>query len=420
MADVGTAEERRVEEENLQSPPADPDPGDPGHPSLVSDPVPPDVLEPPGDGGGGEGASSLSQSSEQPAPVQTGTGGEDSSGGRQTPGDGGKASSPSEVLEVLNKGEDPNGDEDIPPGALAAFKTAKAGQKENLAPGSSPETLEVLRGTLRRIVGLDRRVEFSAESVQHIMGLARDGEPVNLELEQELLDEFKAVGIDLEAVKLTYESLLEEDRRQLTTFQVQRAFLSALERVEEVAAQVSERLGLRIELFEAQGKDQLKLVSALRVLFDSEEERAKRMVAGVRERLEAERAALEAFLVQLNEERESLREVLEENPRHLAQGAKKQLDDQVVALQKGIKDLHADLKSSQTAARDIGEKVEVAGKVLESVKDEGSRVMTELERVAREGLAVRRLALLGGVIGSAVGGFFAFVVLLLLWAVTGG
>ena len=46
--------------------------------------------------------------------------------------------------------------------------------------------------------------------------------------------------------------------------------------------------------------------------------------------------------------------------------------------------------------------------------------MSELQRVANSGLAVRRLALLGGVVGSAVGGFFAFVVLLLLWAVTSG
>jgi hypothetical protein len=304
--------------------------------------------------------------------------------------------------------------------ALAVVRDSAGEQARAGRDAESGRTAEAVRNEVRKLVGVDRNVEFAAESVQHVMGLTRDGEPVNLELEQELLGELRAVGIDLDAVKLRYETLSAEDRREFTTFEVQQAFLTALARVEEVADKVSVRLGHRIRMFEAQGKDQLKLVSGLRVLVEAEKEGIEKMVSGFGERLEAEKATLEALIAGVNGEREQLRELLEENPQQIARAAKKKLDDQVQGLQQGFEDVGGHLKSCETRAHEITERLGSAGAAATAVEQEASRVMSELQRVASSGFAVRRLALLGGAIGSAVGGFFAFVVLLLLWAVTSG
>ena len=191
---------------------------------------------------------------------------------------------------------------------IDVVKNAVAGQAEDNRDAASGKTVSDVRKEVRRILGLDKKPDFEAESLQHVMGLTRDGEPVNLELEQELLAEIAAVGLDLEAVKLRYATLVEEDRRRLTTFEVQQAFVSALDRVEDVANKVSERLGLRIQMFEAHAKDQLKLVSALRELVDAEKRKVEEMAAGVRQRVEAEKADLEQLVKGVAAEREQLRE----------------------------------------------------------------------------------------------------------------
>ena len=303
---------------------------------------------------------------------------------------------------------------------IDVVKNAVAGQAEDNRDAASGKTVSDVRKEVRRILGLDKKPDFEAESLQHVMGLTRDGEPVNLELEQELLAEIAAVGLDLEAVKLRYATLVEEDRRRLTTFEVQQAFVSALDRVEDVANKVSERLGLRIQMFEAHAKDQLKLVSALRELVDAEKRKVEEMAAGVRQRVEAEKADLEQLVNGVAAEREQLRDVLEQNPASIAGEARKKLNDQVQALEKAFGDLGGHLKSCENRANEITDRLSSAGAAATAVEQEAARVMSELQRVASAGFAVRRLALLGGVLGSAVGGFFAFVVLLLLWAVTGG
>ena len=277
-----------------------------------------------------------------------------------------------------------------------------------------------MRKEVRRVLGLDKKPDFEAESLQHVMGLTRDGEPVNLELEQELLAEIAAVGLDLDAVKLRYDTLVAEDRRRLTTFEVQQAFVSALDRVEEVANKVSERLGLRIQMFEAHAKDQLRLISSLRELVEAEKEKVEQMAAGIRERVAAEKADLEKLIDGLLADRQQLRDVLEQNPENIAGAARKKLNTQVGELEKAFGGLKGHLKSVETGVHEVVDRLGSAGASATAVEQEAARVMSELQRVASAGFAVRRLALLGGVIGSAAGGFFAFVVLLLLWAVTAG
>ena len=341
----------------------------------------------------------------------------DGESGKESASDGssnGAATGGDEQLSLRVPCSDPTSED------IETLKASVGGQAKDNRDAASGKAASAVRKEVRRILGLDGKPDFEAESVQHVMGLTRDGEAVNLELEQELMAELAAVGIDLDAVKLRYETLLEEDRRQLTTFAVQRAFVSALGRVEEVADKVSERLGLRIQMFEAQGKDQLKLVSALRELVEAEKKKVEQMVAGVRARLEAEKADLEKLVERVGGEREQLRELLEENPANVAGEARKKLDDQVQALEKAFGDVGGHLKSCETRANEITERLGSAGAAATAVEQEAARVMSELQRVASAGFAVRRLALLGGVVGSAVGGFFAFVVLLLLWAVTGG
>ncbi len=284
------------------------------------------------------------------------------------------------------------------PGAVRAIRENAKRQAENDRENASRKAAEVVRVEVRRILGLEHRPTFEAESVSHVMGLARDGEPVNPELEKELRAELDGLGIDLAGVHLRYETMSEDDRRALTTFEVQQEFLRVVERVDTLATQASVSLGHRIRMFDAQAKDQLKLVAGLTVLIETQQKQVEVLIAGFRRKM--------------REETESFGDFVREE--------RKKLTDKVQEILGSFGEVSAEAQSCQKVSVSISEKLESAGQVSESLKDEASRVMSELNRVAGEGIAVRRLALLGGVIGSAAGGFFAFVVLLLLWAVTSG
>ena len=290
------------------------------------------------------------------------------------------------------------GSQQMDPGAVRAMRENAKRQAENDRENASRKAAEVVRVEVRRILGLDHKPTFEAESVSHVMGLARDGEPVNPELEKELRAELDGLGIDLAGVRLRYETMSEDDRRALTTFEVQQEFLRVVERVDMLATQASVSLGHRIRMFDAQAQDQLKLVAGLTVLIETRQKQVEDLIAG--------------FQQNMLKETESFQDFVREE--------KKKLTDKVQEVLGSFGKVSAEAQSCQKVSVSITEKLESAGQVSESLKDEASRVMSELRRVAGEGIAVRRLALLGGVMGSAVGGFFAFVVLLLLWAVTSG
>lgn len=271
-------------------------------------------------------------------------------------------------------------------------------QGEDTEEDASEKAAEKVRKEVRRILGLDGKPDFEAESLSHVMGLARDGERVDPELEKELRGELVSLGVNLDGVKLRYESISKEDRRQLTTFEVQQAFLSVVERVDKLATQASVSLGHRIGIFEREAQDYRKLFAGLRVLLETHKEQFETLVVGFRKKIEEETHRFEQFV---SEEKQTL-------------------TDKLKSFQSVFEDVDGHLKSCENRVRVLDDKVDSVGSTLTQAEQEAQRMISDLQRVAGSGFAVRRLALLGGVIGSAVGGFFAFLVLLLLWAATSG
>ena len=346
----------------------------------------------PGDGGDGQEAGG------QPGDEVEGEPG--SSGGDVGPGERGARAGSESGSGDSGDGTGAGGDEQLVVlnEDIAAVRQNVQGQAEANTEAVADESAVAVRKEVRRILGLDGKPGFEAESVSHIMGLARDGERVDPELEKELLAELDALGVDLGVVQLRYDSLSKEDRRQLTTFEVQQAFLRVVDRVETLATQASVSLGHRIRMFESESKDHLKLVAGVRVVLETQQEQVEEVAVGFRKKMQEETEGFEEFV---GEE-------------------KKTLTEKVKGFQMAFEGVGGHLKSCQTAAREVVSQLESAGAASTAVGQEAARVMSDLQRVANSGLAVRRLALLGGLAGSAVGGFFAFVVLLLLWAVTSG
>ena len=346
----------------------------------------------PGDGGDGQEAGG------QPGDEVEGEPG--SSGGDAGPGERGARAGSESGSGDSGDGTGAGGDEQLVVlnEDIAAVRQNVQGQAEANTEAVADESAVAVRKEVRRILGLDGKPGFEAESVSHIMGLARDGERVDPELEKELLAELDALGVDLGVVQLRYDSLSKEDRRQLTTFEVQQAFLRVVDRVETLATQASVSLGHRIRMFELESKDHLKLVAGVRVVLETQQKRVEKVAVGFRKKMQEETEGFEEFV---GEE-------------------KKTLTEKVKGFQMAFEGVGGHLKSCQTAAREVVSQLESAGAASTAVGQEAARVMSDLQRVANSGLAVRRLALLGGLAGSAVGGFFAFVVLLLLWAVTSG
>ena len=284
------------------------------------------------------------------------------------------------------------------PEALRHIRAVSKRQAEDIRDDASEKAVQIVRTEVRRILGLDGKPDFEAESVSHVMGLARDGERVDPELEKELRAELDALGVNLDGVRLRYESMSKDDRRQLTTFEVQQAFLRVVERVDKLATQASVSLGHRIRMFDGEARDQLKLVAGLRVLLETEQAKVEELVVGFRNSIQEETEGFEQVVVE----------------------QKKVLTDKLQSLQGAFDGVNGHLKSCQMAATALEDQVATVGSTVTQAEQEAQRVISELQRVAGSGFAVRRLALIGGVAGSAVGGFFAFVVLLLLWAVTAG
>ena len=407
MADAGVAEEMREVARDASGDGAagvDARPPESAEPS-VADAMRGDVEDGDGgasddeDGGDGDGAQARhaaggpdADSGESPAAVQPA--GEPAA---DAPSDGGAGTDGDEQLAVRNPGSQAAPPEPNPEN-LRKIRAVSQRQAEDIREDASEKAAEVVRTEVRRILGLDGKPDFEAESVSHVMGLARDGERVDPELEQELRAELDALGVNLDGVKLRYESMSKDDRRQLTTFEVQQAFLRVVERVDKLATQASVSLGHRIRMFDGEARDQLKLVAGLRVLLETEQGKVEELVVGFRERMQ--------------EETEGFEKVVDQK--------KKALTEKVQGLQAAFADVGGHLKSCEDRAQRITEQLGSVGSAATHAEQEALRVMSELQRVANSGLAVRRLALLGGALGSAVGGFFAFVVLLLLWAVTAG
>ena len=408
MADPGVAEETREVAAQGSGEDAAPDGAGGGETdrtqpdtSSSSDSVEPSVADAMRDavapGDGGDRREDAGQSAD------TGSGEPGAPAGSQDPRPGSGESEDAvgaggeDELPLRNPDSQPESPEPTPEN-LAAIRAISRRQAEDTREEASEKAAVVVRKEVRRILGLDGKPDFEAESVSHIMGLARDGERVDPELEKELRAELDALGVDLGVVKLRYDSMSKEERRQLTTFEVQQAFLRVVERVETLATQASVSLGHRIRMFDGEAKDQLKLVAGLRVLLETEQGKVEQLVVGFRNRMQ--------------EETESFEEVVRQERKALA--------EKVQGLQKAFDDVGPHLKSCEDRAQRITEQLGSVGSAATHAEQEALRVMSELQRVANSGLAVRRLALLGGVVGSAVGGFFAFVVLLLLWAVTSG
>ena len=274
------------------------------------------------------------------------------------------------------------------------------------AGAGSPEDPETVRAQLRGLVRRRGGEGFAAESVQHVMGLTRDGDPVDPELEKELLSELQSAGISLDELKLRYETLTGDERREFTTFEVQQAFRRAVDHVADLTAKASVRIVHRLDAFDRQAAAQLKLVAGIRLLVERETKVVEGLLKDARGLLEQEQKAIE--------------QLLEKEPRDIARAARTELDKNIQKVQQAFEGLEGYVRSYETRVDEVNSKLHSAGSGLTALETEVVQVIRQLRQVADSGFAVKRLALLGGVVGSAVGGFFAFVVMLLLWAATGG
>ena len=249
------------------------------------------------------------------------------------------------------------------PENLRKIRAVSRRQAEDTRQDASEKAAEVVRREVRRILGLDGKPDFEAESVSHVMGLARDGERVDPELEKELRAELDALGVNLDGVKLRYDSMSKEDRRQLTTFEVQQAFLRVVERVDKLATQASVSLGHRIRMFDDQAKDQLKLVAGLTVLIETQHKQVEDLVVGFRQKMQEETEGFEQVVTR----------------------EKKTLTDKVKDFQMAFEGVDGHLKSCQTVTRELVGQLESAGAASSSVGQEAQRVMSDLQRVANSG-----------------------------------
>ena len=314
------------------------------------------------------------------------------------------------------------------------FERMHAGLPQAVAPRGC-----VFRKRSEQLVD-DEGVE--AESIQHLIGVTPDGEPVDSELEKELQTELASAGVSLEDVSLRYESLSKAERREFNTFEVQQAFLRTIDTVRDLAAKASTRLGYRMRVFDDQAAEQLKVIAAIRLLVERQQGEVEALVGGFKAKLAEEIAGVDALLKHVREmaeterkeigdllkkaremaeaEREQIRDLLEKHPKRLADEANKELKARLGEVQGQVDGFGGHLKSYGAQVSQVNDQVRSAGAGVSAIGQEASQVIRDLRQVAESGFAVKRLALLGGVIGSAVGGFFAFVVLLLLWAATGG
>ena len=263
-----------------------------------------------------------------------------------------------------------------------------------------------------------------AESVQHLIGMTLDGEPVNPELEKELRTELESAGVSLKAVNLRYDSLSKAERQEFNSFELQQAFLRTVDTVRDYVAKASTRLGHRMRAFDDQAAAQLKVIAGISLLVERQQGEVEALVGGFKVKLEEQIAGIDALLKQAREnaekEREDIRNLLDVEPKRLAAEASQELKERLGKVQGQVDGLGGYLKSYGAQVSDVNDQVRSAGAGVSAIGQEASQVIRDLRQVAESGFAVKRLALLGGVMGSAVGGFFAFVVMLLLWAATGG
>ena len=385
-------------------------------------PVPEAPSDTGGDGGGGDGTSGREPAAEEES-VPSGT---DAPGDAlpAAPAAGRSEASSSNVSKdpgpaVSGKGDETGkGDEELP---VRGGDVSESYVEKMERVGLPGPVGCVFRRRAEQVAGEDG---LEAESVQHLMGMTPDGAPVDPELEKELRTELETAGVSLKDVDLRYESLSKAERREFTTFELQRAFLRTIDEVRDYVAKASTRLTHRMRAFDDQAAVQLKVIAGIRLLVETQQGEVEVLVGGFKAKLEEQIAGIDALLKQAREmaetEREEIRELLDVQPKRLAADAQKDLKAKLDEVQGQVDGFGGHLKSYGVQVSEVNDQVRSAGAGVSAIGQEASQVIRDLRQVAESGFAVKRLALLGGVIGSAVGGFFAFVVMLLLWAATGG
>ena len=403
-------------------------------PAVAGDgPVPEAPSDTGGDGGGGAGTSGREPEAEEDS-APSGT-----DAPPAAPAAGRSEASVSNVSQDSGPGAAGQGDEQLsvrtPHVPDSDFKKMHAGL---VSPPDAPVGC-VFRKRADQLAE-DEGVE--AESVQHLIGMTPEDKPVNPELEKELRTELESAGVSLKAVNLRYDSLSKAERQEFNSFELQQAFLRTVDTVRDYVAKASTRLTHRMRAFDDQAAAQLKVIAGISLLVERQQGEVEALVGGFKAKLDAHIAGMDALLEQAgemaeaerkqigdllkkaremaDEEREQIRDLLDAPPKKLAEEAKKELKSRLGEVQGQVDGFGGHLKSYGVQVSQVNDQVRSAGAGVSAIGQEASQVIRDLRQVAESGFAVKRLALLGGVIGSAVGGFFAFVVMLLLWAATGG
>lgn len=379
-------------------------------------------------------------------------GGGDGGGGGSGPGDGPPRRAEASEHAGRSPGNSPSSPDPPvarPPGSGEEQLGVREEEDfQSLRASLGPDSPDAVRALVRRV-----EAGFAAESLQHVMGLTRDGDAVDPELEKELRSELAAAGVSVDAVNLRYETLSQEERREFTTFEVQQAFLRTLDHIADLTAKASSRLGHRLRTFDGQTKEQLRVVAGIRVLVEHEQGVVESLLAGFRERIAAQLADGDRLLARAREaidaqgeqaagvvkqgvdgvesvlaevrklaedERQKVQVLFDQRPEKLAREAGETLDDYIGKVRGALDDFGGHLRSFENRVQQMSSRAENVGSVVTHVHDEAEQVIAALRQIAGSGLAVKRLALVGSLIGAGLGGFFALVFMLLLWALTAG
>ncbi len=222
---------------------------------------------------------------------------------------------------------------------------------------------------------------YVAESLAHAFGYLQPDQPPDADLEAQLIEELRNAGVDLERVRVAYETLPKNVQAEFRLIELQVALRHTLENIEELTRAAHGRVRAQLETTDKVRLDLLKQAQAVFLYFESAEVR----VGGVLDRI--------------GEQGEAAEKRLED------------IVDKVAGHAKSVDELYSALKV----------KFDRLDQVVYDLQERSSAMREEIRAAGADirgaGPSVQRLALGGGFLGALAGGFIGLVAMLSLWLV---
>ncbi len=222
---------------------------------------------------------------------------------------------------------------------------------------------------------------YVAKSMAHALGYLRPDQPPDADLEAQLIEELRSAGVDLERVRVAYETLPKNVQAEFRLMELQVALRHTLENIEELTRAAHGRVRGQFVTTDKVRLDLLKQAQAVFLYFESAEDRVGRVLDRLAERGEAEEKRLAAIV------------------------------DEVVGQAKSVDGTYSALKI----------KFDRLDQVVYDLQERSSAMREEIRAAGADirgaGPSVQRLALGGGFLGALAGGFIGLVAMLSLWLV---